>query len=143
MIYLLDVSALLALGCANHEFHARFTAWLDRLAKDGLPEFATCSITELGFVRILSQTGHYGIHIPVEEARRLLLRLKSSRELHWTSISDRNDISQLPRAKYARQVTDAHLAQLAKSNGAVLATLDRRIPWRTVDSLVFPPSRFE
>ena len=79
MIYLLNVSALLALGFANHEFHARFTAWLDRLAKDGLPEFATCSITELGFVRILSQTGHYGIHIPVEEARRLLLRLKSSR----------------------------------------------------------------
>jgi len=30
--------------------------------------------------------------------------------------------------KTPKQITDGHLAQLAKANGAILATLDGRIP---------------
>jgi hypothetical protein len=44
-------------------------------------------------------------------------------------IADTHDISHLPEwVKTPKQITDGHLLQLARANGAVLATLDRRIP---------------
>src|SRR5258706_13471254 len=52
MIYLLDVNALVAVGFINHEFHDRGASWLQSLA---LPHLASCSITELGFVRVLGR----------------------------------------------------------------------------------------
>ena len=51
MKYLLDVNALIALGFVNHQFHARIVAWLHG---EKNPAILTCSITELGFVRILA-----------------------------------------------------------------------------------------
>ena len=48
MKYLLDVSVLVALGVIHHEFHDRVTAWV---RAQQFPPLATCSITELGFVR--------------------------------------------------------------------------------------------
>lgn len=39
------------------------------------------------------------------------------------------DISHLPKwVRTPKQITDGHLAELARANEAVLATLDRRIP---------------
>jgi hypothetical protein len=44
-------------------------------------------------------------------------------------IPDDRDISHLPAwVKTSKQTTDGHLLQLAAANGAVLATLDERIP---------------
>jgi predicted nucleic acid-binding protein len=53
--YLLDVNVLVALGFLQHEFHERVANWVHTLASRGIPELATCSITELGFVRVLAQ----------------------------------------------------------------------------------------
>jgi len=65
--------------------------------------------------------------LTVSQARDLLLRLKATRILKF--IPDDHDISRLPAwVKTAKQTTDGHLAQLAKAKGAILATLDRRIP---------------
>ena len=124
MMYLLDVNALVALGFQQHEFHRRVTEWLRR----GSPiHLATCSITELGFIRILAQASEYGL--TVAEARALLLRLKALHEQRFTLLQDGNDASSLPSwVKTAKQITDGHLAELAKANGAVLATLDKKIP---------------
>jgi predicted nucleic acid-binding protein len=52
MIYLLDVNALVALGFINHEFHCRLASWVQ---SHHAPSLASCSITELGFVRVLAQ----------------------------------------------------------------------------------------
>jgi uncharacterized protein len=124
MIYLLDVNALLALGFQQHEFHRRVALWV-RAESPAL--LATCSITELGFVRVLAQTPEYGL--AVGQARALLLRLKETDTVRFTFINDTQDVSQLPSwVKTARQVTDGHLADLAKAGGALLATLDRKIP---------------
>ena len=60
MIYLLDVNALVALGFINHEFHDRIAAWV-RSQKS--PNLASCSITELGFVRVLAQAPAYGFTV--------------------------------------------------------------------------------
>jgi hypothetical protein len=56
---------------------------------------ATCSITELGFVRILAQAPQYGF--TVAHARTLLLRLKAESTLKFTFIPDDHDVSQFPR----------------------------------------------
>ena len=73
MKYLLDVNALVALGFIHHEFHNRITAWIQA---EKFPPLATCSITELGFTRVLAQAPGYGFS--VAQARTLLLRLKKT-----------------------------------------------------------------
>ena len=124
MTFLLDVNALVALGFIHHEFHERVARWVKA---QGFPALATCSITELWFVRVLSQAPVYGL--TVADARNALLRLKRSKLLPFTFIADDHDISHLPAwAKTAKQTTDGHLLQLARAHGAVLATLDQKIP---------------
>jgi predicted nucleic acid-binding protein len=90
MKYLLDVNALIAFGHNNHEFHDRVALWTERIS----PEVFTCSITELGFVRILSQVPQYDQ--TVAQARTLLLMLKSSTTLPLQFLADAHDISRLP-----------------------------------------------
>jgi predicted nucleic acid-binding protein len=127
MKYLLDVNALVALGFLQHEFHERIARWVRSLTSKDAPELISCSITELGFVRVLAQAPQYGFS--VAQARTLLLRLKASDVLRFTFISDDHDVSHIPAwAKTAKQTTDGHLAQLARAKGAILATLDGRIP---------------
>jgi predicted nucleic acid-binding protein len=120
---LLDVNALIALGFLQHEFHDRVAAWL---RQQKYPPLATCSITELGFVRVLSQAPAYGL--TVAQARTALLILKKTDRLRFTFISDDHDISHLPAwVKTPKQTTAGHLLQLANAHGAVLATLDKKI----------------
>jgi hypothetical protein len=122
--YLFDVNALVALGFAHHEFHERVARWLKA---ERLPPIATCSITELGFVRVLSQLPPYGLS--VAQARSLLLRLKKTDALSLSFIADNHDIAHLPAwVKSSKQTTDGHLVELASATGAVLATLDSKIP---------------
>jgi hypothetical protein len=123
MTYLLDVNVLVALGFAHHEFHDRVARWLKA---QQFPPLATCSITELGFVRVLVQAPAYGLTIA--QARSLLLRIKQANSPKFTFIADNHDISHLPTwVKTAKQTTDGHLAELATANQAVLATLDAKI----------------
>ena len=124
MIYLLDVNALVALGFINHEFHDRIAAWVQSQKS---PSLASCSITELGFVRVLTQAPAYGF--TVTQARTLLLRLKEARTSPLAFIPDEHDVSHLPTwVRAPKQITDGHLSKLATANSAVLATLDERIP---------------
>ncbi|MBP7476194.1 MAG: hypothetical protein KA810_13140 [Pyrinomonadaceae bacterium] len=126
MKYLLDVNALIALGIKQHEHNFRVENWIAGFSAKSRPTFTTCSITELGFVRIVSQVSAYSFTL--EDARKELLQLKRSTILNFTFISDQNDISNLPAwVKSHKQATDGHLAELAKSNGAILATLDENI----------------
>jgi uncharacterized protein len=136
MKYLLDVNALVALGFLQHEFHERVAQWVQGLATKGTPELATCSITELGFVRVLAQAPQYGF--TVGQACQLLKQLKEAPRVSFTFIPDGQDITHLPRwVKTAKQTTDGHLAQLAGTHSAVLATLDRGIP----QALLIPVKR--
>ena len=124
MKYLLDVNALVALGFIHHEFHGRLTAWV---RTQRFPALGTCSITELGFARVLAQAPGYGLTI--DQARTVLLCLKKTSSLSLTFIPDDHDISHLPAwVKVPKQTTDGHLLELARANGAILATLDERIP---------------
>ena len=135
MKFLLDVNALIALGITQHKFHSRVETCLASLVENETPELATCSITELGFVRIVSQVPSYGVTL--EQAKTELMQIKRSTTYNVRFLADNNDVSNLPAwVKTAKQTTDGHLAQLARSNGAILATLDENIP----DSFLIPVS---
>ena len=124
MRHLLDVNVLLALGIWEHKHHARVSNWLAALAD---PVLLTCAITELGFVRIASQTGLYGY--TVDDAKALLAGLKRSSQYRFELIDDGLGAASLPGwVKNAGETTDGHLLELAREHGADLATLDGRIP---------------
>ena len=125
MKFLLDVNVLLALAVAEHQFHAPVVRWMK--PRDGVKaDVATCAITELGLVRILSQP-IYGYSIA--DAQRLLRHVKSIPELNFTFLPDDQSALDLPAwVNKQSQVTDGHLSGLAKKHGAELATLDRAIP---------------
>jgi hypothetical protein len=56
-----------------------------------------------------------------------MLRLKRANTLKFVFLVDDQDTSELPKwVKTAKETTDGHLSQLAKAQGAVLATLDKR-----------------
>jgi predicted nucleic acid-binding protein len=125
VIYLLDVNALLALGIREHEFHARTAKWVKRAAA-GETAFATCAITELGFLRVLLQASYAGATIA--QGQKLLELLKSSGQLRFQFLVDDQDASHLPHwVKWPKQITDGHLVALAKAHDALLATLDERL----------------
>ncbi len=125
MTRLLDVNALVALGFSQHEHHDRVSLWVS-----GLPEkdrFATCPITELGFVRVLNQVPQY--RVPIRDACELISRLRKNRKRRFVFIPDDQGAAELPGwVKTGRQSTDGHLLELAKAHGAELATLDEGIP---------------
>lgn len=101
-------------------------AWLVG-AIESFTAVASCSITELGFVRVLAQALAYGF--TVAHARTLLLRLKEARISGLAFIADTHDVSHLPGwVKVPKQITDGHLTRLASARGAILATLDENIP---------------
>lgn len=127
MRYLLDVNALVALGFLQHEFHERVALWVLSLGEGSSYAILTCSITELGFVRVLSQAPQYGL--TVAQSKALLVRLKRQGAVPFEFIADEHDVSWLPAwVKTGRQTTDGHLAELARANNSILATLDERIP---------------
>ena len=54
----------------------------------------TCSITELGFVRVLGNIRTYGMN--VADAKSLLQELKAWKAIPLEFLADGNDISALP-----------------------------------------------
>jgi predicted nucleic acid-binding protein len=119
--YLLDVNALIALGITHHADHARVARWIRSLKGDTL---ASCSITEIGFVRI--SCGGAGLIQDAAVARQLLQRLKTAAGI--SLLADANGAADLPAwVLRSAQVTDGHLVALAARHGAKLATLDTGI----------------
>jgi toxin-antitoxin system PIN domain toxin len=127
VISLLDVNVLVALSWPSHEHHELARVWFDRHHQEG---WATCPLTQSGFVRVSSN-------------RHVLPYAKTPRE----AISLLKQIVTLPshvflpdeislaasrfvaaeRLQGHRQVTDAHLLGIALGHGARLATLDRSV----------------
>jgi predicted nucleic acid-binding protein len=119
MSYLLDVNALIAMGYKKHEFHLRVTLW----AKG--KNLLTCSISEIGFVRVLS--GLPEADVTTSLCRQLLAQMKVDWKLQL--LPDHRAIETLPDwVRSPRQVTDGHLLDLAQAHKAQLATTDGGIP---------------
>ena len=125
MTWLLDVNALIAALFGAHEHHQRLACWMDTLPKEDV--LATCSITELGYVRILEQAPQYRVEI--RESVKTLARFRKQSKRQVVVLADVRDASGLPSwVRTGRHTTDGHLLGLAEAHGAGLATLDQGIP---------------
>jgi predicted nucleic acid-binding protein len=123
--YLLDIDALIALGHQGHVHHGRAMAWYASVKSTATGIF-TCSITELGFVRVAVQTG---LQLDVSSARKALAGLKASSRIPFQIVADHLGADRLPGfARTPAKLTDGHLLELALLHGAQLATFDGGIP---------------
>lgn len=128
---LLDVNVLLALLDGAHIHHAAARTWFTLRASQG---WASCPLTENGFIRILSQP-KYPRPIPTAQAIALLASAAST-PLHefWAA-----DLSLLEaavidptRVHGPRQLTALYLLALAVKHGGALVTFDASIPLSAV-----------
>ncbi len=127
MIALLDVNVLVAIAWPEHTMHSVAVEWFDRRADEG---WATCSVTEAGFLRVSANPTVVGDPVRPRDAAALLRQL--CKVGAHTFLPD--DVSPITSALFPldrvighRQVTDAHLLALARRHGASLATFDRGV----------------
>ena len=128
---LLDVNVLLALLDSDHIDHGRASEWLDDEIATG---WASCAITENGFVRILSQP-RYPSPVSPTEAIELLSRARDSgHHAYWpcdVSVLDARIVDR-SRLHGPRQVTDAYLLALAVAHDGRFVTFDRSLSLASV-----------
>ena len=125
--YLLDTNVLIALLWPSHAQHDLAVKWFARHRSKG---WATCPLTEAGFVRIVSNAAFSRDAVTPREAAGVLAANTAAKDHAFCP-------DELPFAEavaFARarlvghqQVTDAYLLGLALRRGGVLATLDERI----------------
>lgn len=124
---LLDVNVLIALLWRTHPFHAAAVQWFQRAQETG---WATCPVTESGFVRVVASPSFASRHLTVHEAIAMLQRVRESTRNHhfW-----KNDLSitvladRWPTPLGHKQVTDAYLLSAAHQKKGALVTFDRGI----------------
>ena len=125
--HLLDVSVLVALAWPNHVSHASAHEWFERHASQG---WATCPMTQAGFLRVSSNPGIVTAAVSPREAHALLARMIG--QPHHRFWPDDVSLDALPGEILAslvghRQVTDAYLIALALAHQGRLVTFDRGI----------------
>jgi len=124
---LLDVNVLLALFDADHVDHVRAWDWLTSEIGDG---WASCPLTENGFVRIISQPRYPN---PIGAAQAIGLLARATATVHhefWPAdLSLLDSGSVLPdRVHGPKQVTDLYLLALAVARGGRFVTFDSAVP---------------
>jgi uncharacterized protein len=128
---LLDINVLLALLDGDHVDHHRAHTWLDSEIDGG---WASCPITENGFVRIISQP-RYPSPVSPSEAIALLSHARAgAHHEFWpcdVSLLDAAVID-ATRLHGPRQVTDAYLLALATAREGRFVTFDASIPLAAV-----------
>lgn len=130
-VALLDVNLLVALFDADHVHHEIAHDWFADHHGAG---WATCPITQNGFVRVVSNPA-YGSRARIPT---LIVGLRkfcaSAHHQFWPDAVSLNDASIFDVALAAghRQLTDVYLLGLAKKMGGCLATFDQTIPLETV-----------
>jgi toxin-antitoxin system PIN domain toxin len=119
-VILFDVNVLIALGSRDHECKVAAEAYFCALTTP----FATCPITQTGFVRVLAQINPT---LALTDGVAVLASLCAHPKHQF--IADDVNALDLPWKSICghRQVTDAYLAALARRHGAKLATFDRAL----------------
>jgi len=124
-VWLLDVNALLALAWEEHAFHARILARMVGLNGD---RWASCAITQLGFMRLSSTPGLLQPALTPGKARGVLEGLVTHPKhqfLRDLPLAPVELVGELGALKGYRQITDAYLIRLARHHRAGILTFDR------------------
>lgn len=121
---LFDVNVLLALFDANHSSHEAAFEWF---AAHGAEGWATCPITQNGFIRVMSQPAYLNV-LPISAvADRLRDAVRDPHHEFWPDALSLLDCADPSRIHGPNDVTDAYLLGLAVSRGGRLVTFDRSI----------------
>lgn len=119
------MNVLVALAWPNHIHHARARGWFGEVHAEG---WATCPVTESGFVRVSSNVRVIPDARSPAQAIHLLGRMRAlpGHEFWSDDVSPLDDdAAPFGRVVGYRQITDAHLLTLAIRRGGRIATFDR------------------
>jgi toxin-antitoxin system PIN domain toxin len=115
---LLDANVLISMVVSDHIHHDAAEQWLS----DTATAFATCPITQGSLIRFLVREGQ-----TASAAQDVIGAIASDpRHEFWPDSISFGEV-ELAGVIGHRQVTDAYLAQLARSHNGRLATLDQAL----------------
>ena len=126
-VSLLDVNVLLALAWPTHVHHLAAHQWFSENHDAG---WATCPITQLGFVRLSMQPAVVKVPILFGDVMAALAQMTGSgAHRFWPLEGGLAEIRDEIRARIVghHQLTDALLLDLAVRHGGRLVTFDLRI----------------
>ena len=121
---LLDVNVLIALAWPNHVHHVAAKAWFEARHDEG---WATCTMTEAGFVRVSCNPSVVRHTVAPLDAIEILDSLRRLGAHTFWPLN--RSVVELPavvssRLQGYRQITDAILLATAMQHAGQLATLD-------------------
>jgi hypothetical protein len=125
--YLLDTNVLIPLLWPKHTGQAKVRAWF---TKNAAKSFATCSLTQAGFLRITCSPFITGERFSLSDAQDLLLDfIRWPGHAFWpTPISYFEATAPFKRRMHGpKQITDGYLLGIAKHHGGKLATMDKAV----------------
>ena len=124
VIALLDINVLIALAWPNHVHHGAALSWFREQREAG---WATCPLTEAGFVRVSCNPSVVQHTVTPRDAIALLGELRRlGAHSFWPLDRSIVDLPQviIARLQGYRQITDAVLLSAAMQHSGQLATLD-------------------
>lgn len=123
---LLDANALLALVWPHHVHHGVMHQWWQT---SGIKRWATCTQTQLAFVRISCHPKFAPIPASPKQAIQMLQQMISRRDHEfWTEapgcVTNTDLARRLSRSLAHGQITDSYLASLTHHHDGCLVTFD-------------------
>lgn len=112
-----DVNLLLAWGWRSHPDHQRCRSWIDDLSG-----FATCAITELGFLRVSMSPAYRASYQDASRVLQSLTYLQTASFLNCDL-----PVSRIASISNHKDTTDCYLVELARKHSLQLATLDEGV----------------
>jgi toxin-antitoxin system PIN domain toxin len=130
---LLDVNVLIALLDAAHVHHHLASRWLADHIEHG---WASCPLTQLGCIRVMSQSAYPNMQPAARVAERLQVAAATQYHEFWSADADllAADTVRWAELLTSRHATDAYLLALAVAHDGRLVTFDRHVPLRAVPS---------
>lgn len=125
--FLLDVNVLVPMAWPTHQAHGKVQQWISSRAEAG---WATCPLTQMAFVRILSNPAFSPFALTPDQALELLqTNLEHPGHRFWRDeLALRDALKPFGRRLTGhKQITDAYLLGLAIHHDGKFATLDQSI----------------
>ncbi len=124
---LLDINVLIALLDSAHVHHRIATAWLGNHARHG---WASCPLTQIGCIRIMSQPAYPNTRPAGQVAERLRGATADRHHEFWPADLDLvgGQVIDWSLVLTSRHVTDLYLLGLAIAHGGRFVTFDRHVP---------------
>jgi hypothetical protein len=121
-VYLLDVNVLIALAWDDHVHHVRAHAWFAKLTDES---FATCNVTQSGFVRVSLNPNAVHCQIGITDTFEMLKSFTTHPNHRFCEDGAlQTDLPTWQSVATHAQVTDTNLLLIAHRNGRKFVTLD-------------------